>query len=214
MQWFQKPSNFGHVWARKTRRTRDYFCQAILDVWARKTRRTRDYLCQAILDTSEREKRGERATTFAKQFWTSEREKRGERATTFAKQFWTRLSEKNDENARLPLPNNFGHVEILLYHWLYCKGGNCSSQVCYLLELLQWLWQRKVIYTVQFSSNIIPRFKTKAAVVILWLKICIGKKFSSFLPCVAYQWWEIRCYLHLVLIYSFSSKGRRLGDSP
>ena len=48
------------------------------------------------------------------------------------------LSEKTEENAWLTLLNNFGHAEVLLYPCLrYCKGGNCSSQVCWLPELLR-----------------------------------------------------------------------------
>ena len=42
----------------------------------------------------------------------------------------TALSEKNEEKASLPLPNKFGHSEVVLYPCLRCcKGGNCSSQL-------------------------------------------------------------------------------------
>ena len=48
------------------------------------------------------------------------------------------LSEKNEENASLLLLIKYGHAEVLLYPCLrYCKGGDCSSQVCCLLELLR-----------------------------------------------------------------------------
>ena len=86
------------------------------------------------------------------------------------------------------MPNNFGQVEVLLYSCLQnCNGGNCSSQVCCLLELLQWFWLWKVRYTgeyskdrgygknssdtcclkLKFSSNITLGFNTEVAGVIL-----------------------------------------------
>ena len=47
-----------------------------------------------------------------------------------------------------------GHAEVLLYPCLrYYKGGNSSSHVCWLLELLRWFWQRNVISTGEYGED-------------------------------------------------------------
>ena len=43
--------------------------------------------------------------------------------------------------------------------------------------------------------------------------VCRGKAIELH-AALRYQWWEIQSYLHLALIYCFSSKGKHLGDNP
>ena len=54
------------------------------------------------------------------------------------------------------MPNNSGYTctEVCLYPCLqYCKGGHCRSQVCCLLELLQWFWLWKARYAGKYGKD-------------------------------------------------------------
>ena len=113
-------------------------------------------------------------------------------------------------NAWLPLPNSFGHVEVLQYLCpYYYKGWNCSSRVYCLLDAYcrdgfsngKWYKPanmtkitdmvkttttcfRNVLFEIEVFSKVTPRFRTEGAGVTHWYRICVGKKPSSFARCI------------------------------
>ena len=69
----------------------------------------------------------------------------------------------------------FGHVDGLLYPCLqYYKGGNCSSQICNLLELLE-TESEKQAPTGEYGKD---RGYGKTAMTCIRYKCCLKLKFS------------------------------------
>ena len=88
------------------------------------------------------------------------------------------LGEKNEENACLRMLSNLGHVEVLLHPCLqYCKGRNCSSQVCCLLDLLRCFCNGK-LYKPGNAAKIADMAKTATTTTGGWcdtLDMCLDK---------------------------------------